>query len=531
MLLDDGGKGTRHADTVATHEEGLLNAVLIGEGGAHGVGVLGAELEGLAHLDAAGAGEGLAAAGARVAGLGGGDVGVLGLGEVDAALGSDEVVVGLVGAADPALLSAQRLVGKHAHLVGDALGADEALDEAAGDKLFLVHHAPLAEAMFEGALVDLVVAGHEHDPALAVVGDEGEGLDRLVGGNLEERGDVLDGTAARRVDLLAGSGLAHREMGTGLGGLDVGGVAALAVHELGLAGLGKCHELGRDLAADLAGVGLNGSVVDTAALAHAGIGAVHVLVSLLEALVVGMEGVGVLHDELTAAQQAEARARLVAELVLNLVERHGQLLVGAQLVAHEVGESLLVRRAQAELAVVTVGDAHELGAVVVPAARLVPELGGREDGEHELLGVDGVHLLAHDLLDLEQRAPSEGQVGVQARGGLADAAGAQQQAVAGDVGVLGILTQRGGVQARHPHVRAGHVNRAPILGNERQGDILAVRAHSCRRVRNVPLSQQRAPRRSGRRARVERSRRGRKWHRSHASRPRRCRRRGPRRGR
>ena len=187
-----------------------------------------------------------------------------------------------------------------------------------------------------------------------------------------------------------------------------------------------------------------------------------------------------------------------------------------------------MRRAQAELAIVTVGDAHELGAVVVPTTRLVPELGRREDGKHELLGVDGVHLLAHDLLDLEQRTPCQGQVGVQARGGFADAAGTQQQAMAGDVGVLGILTQRGGVQARHPHVRAGHVNGAPILGNERQSDILAVWTQPWYRVRNAPLSQQRAPRRSGRQVRVGQSHRGRKWRPTRASKPRRCRHRAPR---
>jgi hypothetical protein len=52
VLLDDGRQRAGDADAVAAHLEGLLDAVLVGEGGAHGLGVLGAQLEDLAHLDA-----------------------------------------------------------------------------------------------------------------------------------------------------------------------------------------------------------------------------------------------------------------------------------------------------------------------------------------------------------------------------------------------------------------------------------------------------------------------------------------------
>ena len=61
VLLDGGGKGAGHAHAVATHQEWLLNAILVGERRSHGLGILGAELEDLRHLDAARAGEGRAA--------------------------------------------------------------------------------------------------------------------------------------------------------------------------------------------------------------------------------------------------------------------------------------------------------------------------------------------------------------------------------------------------------------------------------------------------------------------------------------
>ena len=66
-----------------------------------------------------------------------------------------------------------------------------------------------------------------------------------------------------------------------------------------------------------------------------------------------------------------------------------------------------------------------------------------------LLRADRVHLLAHDLLDLVQAAPPERQEAVDARGVLADDAGAQQQPVAGELGLGGIFLERGDVQRAH----------------------------------------------------------------------------------
>ena len=90
---------------------------------------------------------------------------------------------------------------------------------------------------------------------------------------------------------------------------------------------------------------------------------------------VDVERVRVLHDELAPAHEAEARPHLVAELRLDLVEVHRQVAVRAHLAAHEVGDHLLVRRPEAEVAVVAVLEAQQLLAVLVPAPALLPELG------------------------------------------------------------------------------------------------------------------------------------------------------------
>ena len=180
------------------------------------------------------------------------------------------------------------------------------------------------------------------------------------------------------------------------------------MHELGFARFGERHELGGHLAADLAGVRLDGAIIQAATLADATVSAGHVVVGLLQRLLIRMEAVRVLHDELARAQKAEARADLIAELHLDLIEGDGELLVGAQLVAHEGGDELLMRGPEAEAVVVTVDEAHQLGAVIVPAAALVPKLRRLKRRHHDLLSPDGVHLVTHDSLDLREDALAEG---------------------------------------------------------------------------------------------------------------------------
>ena len=54
-----------------------------------------------------------------------------------------------------------------------------------------------------------------------------------------------------------------------------------------------------------------------------------------------------------------------------------------------------------------VGDPEHLVAHDIPAARLLPHRGGMHGGKEEFLTADGVHLFAHDALDLGEDAPSE----------------------------------------------------------------------------------------------------------------------------
>ena len=100
-----------------------------------------------------------------------------------------------------------------------------------------------------------------------------------------------------------------------------------------------------------------------------------------------------------------------------------------------------MRHAQAQVALEAVLQAEHVVAHDVPAARLLPDLRRMQRRQQHLLPADRVHLFAHDLLDLQERALRQKQVAIDARGQLADVARAQQQLMAGDLGFGGVLAQ------------------------------------------------------------------------------------------
>ena len=73
-------------------------------------------------------------------------------------------------------------------------------------------------------------------------------------------------------------------------------------------------------AAYRAGIGGHGAELEPEAGEDAAVGVVHVAVFAFQVGIRSMEGVAVLHQELAAAHDAEARTDFVAELGLYLVE-------------------------------------------------------------------------------------------------------------------------------------------------------------------------------------------------------------------
>src|SRR5262249_32470019 len=152
------------------------------------------------------------------------------------------------------------------------------------------------------------------------------------------------------------------------------------------------------------GLRLHRLVVDSAAPEDPVVGALVRAEADVEAGVVAVERVRVLHDELADPEQPAARTGLVAILRLEVVPGLRELPVALELARVE-GEGLLVREREDEVAAGTVLHVEELRDPV--AARRLPELDGRQHWREPLLRADRVELLADDLLDLPMHAPAE----------------------------------------------------------------------------------------------------------------------------
>ena len=107
-------------------------------------------------------------------------------------------------------------------------------------------------------LVQLVIAGDEQHDQVAVGVLARKRLHGRGRGDVEELRKILDGVDAGRRGLLHAVDLVNGRACQAVAGLGVGGVSAGAMHELGFARFGERHELGGHLAADLAGVRLDG---------------------------------------------------------------------------------------------------------------------------------------------------------------------------------------------------------------------------------------------------------------------------------
>ena len=200
-----------------------------------------------------------------------------------------------------------------------------------------------------------------------------------------------------------------------------------------------------------AGIRVHHDVADAAAVEDPAVRLVWALIGAIQRRRVGIEGVGVLHEELPRAQHPRARARLVPLLGLDLVPDLRQVAVGADLAGGEPGDDLLVGHAEAHVAAVAVLEPEHLRADRVPAAGLLPDLGGMEHRHGDLLPADPVHLLADDGVDLVEHALAHGEVDVDAGGELADQPGAHHEPVAHRLRVGGIVPERGDEGALPAH--------------------------------------------------------------------------------
>ena len=447
VLLDGGGDHAGDADAVAAHLHDGGLAFLVQHRGLHRLGVLGAELEDVAHFDAALEQQGALATGAWVAFHHVADVGHFVVTDIAIPVGTGQMLAGFVGATDKVGQMGSAAIDDDA--TGEADRADGAGITTGGRlDLFVIGKGQRlgdARQLLGLHLVELVIATqHQGDDRLLLLlvffAQHQQSLGDLTRRHGEEGGDLVDGVNVRGVDRgqRGAGGRACASRCHSLGHLDVGGVIRIGGEgDQIFTALGQHLELVGAGAADGAGIGLHRAEVQTHAAEGGAVGGVHLAVGVDQAGLVDMEGVGVLHQEFTAAHHAETGTHFVAELGLDLVEVQRQLLVAIDLVANQVGDHLFVGRAQHEGAVVAVGQTAQLGTILLPAAGFLPQLGRLHHGHRDFDGAGAVHLFPDDILDLLQDAQAGGQPVVEAGGQFTDHAGAQHQLVADHLGVGG----------------------------------------------------------------------------------------------
>ena len=215
----------------------------------------------------------------------------------------------------------------------------------------------------ELGLVDLVIAPDDGRDEPAVTGHEEGGLGRPVRTDAQERRQRGDGRRAGRLDLL--------ERQRVLGGRDLARddrdlavrrvVARLAQHEDVLAGRVEHHEFVGLAAAHHPDVGRDGDGVEPEPLEDPDIRAVLGPVADVEAGLVAVAAVGVLHDELADADEAAAGSGLVAPLRLEVIDHHRELAVRLHDVGEQERDDLLVGHREDHVAAVAVLEAAHLG--------------------------------------------------------------------------------------------------------------------------------------------------------------------------
>ena len=256
---------------------------------------------------------------------------------------------------------------------------------------------------------------------------------------------------------ISSSGAASSGGRIGLGDdrdLAIGGVAArLAQDEDVLAGGVEDHELVGQAAAHHPDVGADRDRVEPEPLEDPDVRAVLGPVAGIQARLVAVAAVGVLHHELADADQAAPGPRLVAPLGLEVVDLQRELAPGLDDVGEEQGDDLLVGHRQDHVPSVAILEPGQLRSDRVEPAARAPDVGGVDDRHLQLLAADRVLLLADDLLDPVVDPLAERQQRVDAGPELADVARADEQTVRRHLGVGRIVTKGAEEELGETHPR------------------------------------------------------------------------------
>ena len=186
---------------------------------------------------------------------------------------------------------------------------------------------------------------------------------------------------------------------------------------------------------------LHDGVGETEALENPFVRIAVVVVTLCQTFIINIEGVAVLHEELTATQETSTGARLISIFGLDLIQRNREVLVTAVQILHQKGKHLFVGGSEKEIGAFAVLQTKQVVAIFGPAAGGFIDIAGQKGGKMHFLGTNGIHFFTNDVFHLAQDPPAQRQPGVATGGSPADVAGSEQQSVRGDFRIGRVIAE------------------------------------------------------------------------------------------
>ena len=476
VLLNGSARDAGNADTVAAHFENAGLALFVEVGRVHRFGILGAEVEHMAHFDTALQLQRALAVRRRVALDDITEIRHFGFREITAEIHAAEVETFLVRADHKVAHIDHGAVRVDLHFLRIETDRAEVAGLAA-ESLEDFGFSREAEAILQLRklaslhFIQAVITAKQNEDDLrgknvpflvALVRSEHHGLNGLRERQAKEFRHELALIAARGRNLLhffrrCGAFAADLHS---LREFNIRGVLGIrAVSDQIFTSIGDHLEFIRAVAADGTRVSRDRTEHETRAVENTAVGVKHRFVALAGSVSITVERVTVLHDEFTAAHHTETGTALIAELRLNLEEIHRQLAPGGDFLTGNVRDHFFRGRLNHEVALMTILETEQFRAVLFPAARLNPELGRLHDRHQEFDRARTDHFLTDDVLDLADDAKTHRHVRVHTGGQLLDHAGADHQLLADDVGVSGRFFQSGNKKLTGFHENSAVKNR------------------------------------------------------------------------
>ena len=264
-------------------------------------------------------------------------------------------------------------------------------------------HIQLSVASYESSNISVFLT-------FAVIGDKQQGFYRLRLFQMQKIGYFFYCLGSRRIDFLFRKhfyiGL-RRRVYTFRSLRSSRHIASCAICDFTLTNFGKRSEFVRIAAPNGACISFNRPEGQSASGKNPVVCVIHRLIAFIQALIILIERISVLHDEFSASHQSKTRSGFISVLGLNLIQIHRQLPVRGYIVSNNVGKNFLMCWSQTKISAVSVFQSPELRSVCVPSSGLLPKFGRLYSRHVNFLRACCVHLLSDDILNLADRAPAK----------------------------------------------------------------------------------------------------------------------------